>query len=222
MARTKEGLSVSREAVLYKVRSALGRSAGQALTGQIPSPLLLEKTMDVEARVASFSARLEALAGKVVRVPDTRAAGNWVGTFLSGHSAVAANSTFLDACGIPALPGVQSGFQDKDALRTACATADIGISSVDYALAETGSMVMIASPEQARLVSLLPPVHVAVFPKSKILVGLDELFTLLPKPAERTSSMVFITGPSRTADIEQILVRGVHGPREVHVVIVEA
>jgi L-lactate dehydrogenase complex protein LldG len=61
-----------------------------------------------------------------------------------------------------------------------------------------------------------------VFPKSKILIGLDELFTLIPKPAEQTSSMVFITGPSRTADIEQILVRGVHGPRGVQVVIVDA
>jgi L-lactate dehydrogenase complex protein LldG len=70
------------------------------------------------------------------------------------------------------------------------------------------------------MISLLPPVHVAVLPRALILTGLDELFTLLPNPAEESSSMLFITGPSRTADIEQILVRGVHGPGEIHVVVV--
>ena len=62
------------------------------------------------------------------------------------------------------------------------------------------------------MISLLPPVHIAIVPADRILTGLDELYTLIPRPADRTSSMVFITGPSRTADIEQILVRGVHGP----------
>jgi L-lactate utilization protein LutC len=69
------------------------------------------------------------------------------------------------------------------------------------------------------MISLLPPVHIAVVPRERILTGLDELFTLLPDPSGSTSSMVLITGPSRTADIEQILVRGVHGPGEIHVVI---
>ena len=62
--------------------------------------------------------------------------------------------------------------------------------------------------------------HIAVVPKERLLSGLDELFTMLPDPAAQTSSMVLITGPSRTADIEQILVRGVHGPGEIHVVVV--
>ena len=73
---------------------------------------------------------------------------------------------------------------------------------------------------EARLVSLLPILHVAVVPVDRILTGLDELFTLQPRPADRSSSMVLITGPSRTADIEQILVRGVHGPGQVTVVLV--
>jgi L-lactate dehydrogenase complex protein LldG len=80
---------------------------------------------------------------------------------------------------------------------------------------------MLASPREARLISLLPPLHIAVIPASAIITSLDELFTILPEPAEQTSSMVMITGPSRTADIEQILVRGVHGPGEIRVIIVE-
>jgi len=59
-----------------------------------------------------------------------------------------------------------------------------------------------------------------VLPVERLLTGLDELFTVLPRPAEQTSSMVLITGPSRTADIEQILVRGVHGPGAIHVILV--
>jgi L-lactate dehydrogenase complex protein LldG len=70
------------------------------------------------------------------------------------------------------------------------------------------------------MISLVPPAHIALIPRECILTGLDELVTLVPLPADRTSSMVLITGPSRTADIEQILLRGVHGPGEIHVVIV--
>jgi L-lactate dehydrogenase complex protein LldG len=79
---------------------------------------------------------------------------------------------------------------------------------------------MLSSPQEARMISLLPPAHVAIFPRSRMLANLDELLAILPSPAEQTSSMVLITGPSRTADIEQILVRGVHGPGEIYAVIV--
>jgi L-lactate utilization protein LutC len=115
---------------------------------------------------------------------------------------------------------VRTGIRELAELREVCARVDIGITSADYALSDTGTLVMIASPAEARLMSLLPPAHLAVIPKACILTGLDELFTIIPNPAEVSSSMVLITGPSRTADIEQILVRGVHGPGQVTVVIV--
>jgi L-lactate utilization protein LutC len=115
---------------------------------------------------------------------------------------------------------VRTGITDRDELRALCASADVGITSADYALADTGSLVMLSSPQEARLISLLPPSHIAVVPRERILTGLDELFTVLPTPAVQSSSMVLITGPSRTADIEQILVRGVHGPGQIMVVIV--
>ena len=79
---------------------------------------------------------------------------------------------------------------------------------------------MLSTPAEARLVSLLPPAHIAVVPRGRILTGLDELFSVLPDPAAVASSMVLITGPSRTADIEQILIRGVHGPGQIRVLIV--
>jgi L-lactate utilization protein LutC len=144
-----------------------------------------------------------------------------VASAISGKSAVASNAPFLAERGITRLAGVRSGITDREELRDVCAAADVGITSADYALADTGTLVMLSSPREARLVSLLPPAHIAVVPRDRILTGLDELFSILPDPATVSSSMVLITGPSRTADIEQILVRGVHGPGQITVVVAE-
>lgn len=209
---------MSRDAVLQKVRTALGRTPGEPIA-EPPSVRLRIPSVDLETRIENMLRAVEALAGKTHRAASAEDARAYVGGVLGGRSAVASNAPFLRQCGIVDLPGVQSGFTDRLALRELCATAGVGITSADYALSDTGSLVMLASPAEARLISLLPPVHIAVVPKERLLSGLDELFTILPRLAEQTSSMVLITGPSRTADIEQILVRGVHGPGEIHVVI---
>jgi L-lactate dehydrogenase complex protein LldG len=174
----------------------------------------------MEARIESMRSRLEALAGDFRCAASPEEAREMVAAAIEGKHCVASNSPYLAECGIAALPGVRSGVTDKAELRALCATLDIGITSADYALADTGTLVMLSSPKEARMISLLPPEHIAVVPRSRILTGLDELFTVLPKPAEQTSSMVLITGPSRTADIEQILVRGVHGPGRITVIVV--
>jgi L-lactate dehydrogenase complex protein LldG len=210
---------MSREAILNTVRTALGRNGGQAIAE--PPPVRLRVAdVDSETRIASMLRAVEALGGKTRRAPGGEDARAYVSAVLAGKTAVASNAPFLRECGIVDLAGVQSGFTDEAALRAVCAVADVGITSADYALADTGSLVMLASPAEARLISLLPPAHIAVVPKERVLSGLDELLTILPLPAGQTSSMVLITGPSRTADIEQILVRGVHGPGEIHVVVV--
>jgi L-lactate dehydrogenase complex protein LldG len=177
--------------------------------------------MDRNRYSTLFGQNFEKLGGKSIFVREPGDVVPVLAELLQGKRALASNAPFLATCGITGLPLVQSGFTDRAALRAACVTADVGITSADYALAETGTLVMLASPEEPRLISLLPPVHIAVFPRSRMLANLDELLAVLPNPAEQTSSMVLITGPSRTADIEQILVRGVHGPGEIYAVIVE-
>lgn len=176
--------------------------------------------MSLEERVASLFANLEKLAGKTMWASSPAEARCYVAKLIGDRSAVASNAPFLRECGITGLPGVRSEFAGGEELRTACASAGFGITSADYALADTGSLVLFSSPAEARMISLLPPVHVAVVPRERILTSLDELLTEVPLPAERSSSMLLITGPSRTADIEQILVRGVHGPGEIHVIVV--
>jgi L-lactate utilization protein LutC len=210
---------MSRDNILHKVRTALGRSAGQAVA-DVPPVRLRVREAAIEDRIELMMARLETLAAKTARVPTMDAAREFVAAAIAGKTAVASNAPYLQDCGIAGLPGVRSGIRDVIELTEVCARVDIGITSADYALSDTGTLVMLASPAEARLVSLLPPAHLAVVPCNRILTGLDELFTLLPDPAGQTSSMVLITGPSRTADIEQILVRGVHGPGQVTVVIV--
>ena len=112
----------------------------------------------------------------------------------------------------------------SDNFRGIAAEAGVGVSGVDYALADTGTLVLLAGKGQARSISLLPPVHIALVKSDQIVSGLDDLFTLLRferEDKQLTSAVTFITGPSRTADIELRLVIGVHGPQELHVVVVE-
>jgi L-lactate dehydrogenase complex protein LldG len=210
---------MARDHILHRIRTALGRSAGQAVAD--PPPVRIRvPNVDMESRIAWVRFRVEALAGKTHRAATPAEACAIVQDGVAGKTAVTSNAPFLAECGITGLPGVRSGVTDREELRQLCATVDVGITSADYVLADTGTLVMIASPQEARMVSLLPPAHIAVVPIDRILTGLDELFTVLPRPAEQSSSMVLITGPSRTADIEQILVRGVHGPGQITVVIV--
>ena len=92
-----------------------------------------------------------------------------------------------------------------------------GVSQALYGLADTGSVVIAASPEEPRANSLLPEVHVSLLREDRILAGLAELFEALG--SDLPSALAIVTGPSRSGDIEQTLVVGVHGPGEVHVVL---
>lgn len=210
---------MSRDFILHRIRTAVGRGAAQEPAAPPEAELRIPE-LSVERRIEIFSAALEKLGGRtfVAATPDE--ARQYAGRLLQGRRAVASNAPVLAEFGLTALEGVRSGFSGALELRHALATADVGITGADYALADTGSLVLLSSAAEARLVSLLPPIHLAVVFKDRLLTGLDELAARLPDPASLTSALVIITGPSRTADIEQILVRGVHGPREVHVLLV--
>jgi L-lactate dehydrogenase complex protein LldG len=100
--------------------------------------------------------------------------------------------------------------------------ADVGITGVDFLIAETGSLVMRSSPGQPRSISLLPPVHIALAERRQIVPDLFDLFHELGNPPALPSCLTLITGPSKTGDIELRLVTGVHGPGTVHVLMVDS
>ncbi|MBI4234252.1 MAG: lactate utilization protein [Chloroflexi bacterium] len=111
----------------------------------------------------------------------------------------------------------------REALRQAALRADLGVTGVDYVIAETATAVILPRRGVSRLVSLAPPVHLALVEAEQVVESLDDLLALRKGAflkGEMGSYMSFISGPSRTGDIEQTIVVGVHGPKEVHLVLI--
>ena len=113
----------------------------------------------------------------------------------------------------------------REKLRQQIIDSYIGITSADFCMADTAALVMRTRPGQARSVSLLPLIHVAVIHRDQIIADLKELLALLKWDPEHqkeglTNCMTFISGPSKTADIEATMVHGAHGPREVYIYVI--
>jgi len=98
-------------------------------------------------------------------------------------------------------------------------TFDVGITTAQAAIAETGTLVLDSADERHRLVSLVPPVHIAIIDAARICETLGEALILLRHERPLGRAVTFITGPSRTADIELTLTIGVHGPQELYVIV---
>jgi L-lactate dehydrogenase complex protein LldG len=115
---------------------------------------------------------------------------------------------------------------DHNQIVARLANCGVGLTAADYAIAETGTIVLSSDEQNALLVSLLPPVHIALVRSSQIMVSLDEVITKIGKErisrVDASRSVTLITGPSRTSDVELVLSIGVHGPKELHVIILDA
>ena len=115
----------------------------------------------------------------------------------------------------------------RQSLRQKFIDADVGISGANMAIAETGTIVLVTNEGNADLTTTLPPVHIALFGMDKVVATLEDavaVLRMLPRSGTgqlMTSYVNWITGPSRSADIEQSLTIGVHGPREMHCVILD-
>jgi L-lactate dehydrogenase complex protein LldG len=132
-----------------------------------------------------------------------------------------------DGLAVTAAP-TDAGEAARLAHREAAARAGIGVTGADWALAETGTLILVSGAGRPRSTSLLPPTHVAVFGRGSLLERLEQVGVMLealhadPARSRSGATIAFITGPSRTADIELTLTRGVHGPKDVHAIFVDA
>lgn len=201
-------------------REILGRLKSRADGPPLPPAWVSRREfVDLAER---FAASLRKAHGEVYRV------GSWaevVGQVdvilreLQVERAVMNDEVPLDGLAVrerwPAIEWCVAG--EDGGLREACAAADVGLSGVAAALAETGSLVIMSGAGLGRLVTLLPPVHLALVSVSQLMV--DVLAWVGSRPGRLPANVVFVSGPSKTGDIEQTLSVGVHGPKRLIVVL---
>ncbi len=223
-----------REAFLQRVREAVragnrvGHGAEPGPRGRIgyqgagPDPVaqFCEAWQAVGGQVQVVANRSEAAAAVVQRIHASGAK-----QVLLGHGEL------LETLGLPdtlTAHGVTLTRPRELKAETAAGAffrADVGISGVEYLIAETGTLVAATSPDDPRSVSLTPPIHIAVAERSQVLPDLFDLFERYSQagsqPKALPSCLTLITGPSKTGDIELKLVTGVHGPGEVHVILID-
>ena len=217
-----EALKDSREDILNRIRSRLGRTAENAATGRAEIEDCLARREQgprpaVEDDLATrFIARAEAMSttGEIVAGLEQVPAA--VARYLTGQK------LSRQAVAWPQLAGLDwagAGLQVE--ARAARGDDLVGITGVFCAVAETGTLVVLSGAETPASASLLPETHIAVVPASRIVRGMEEAFDLIrAECGELPRAVNFISGPSRTGDIEQTLVLGAHGPYRVHIVIV--
>jgi L-lactate utilization protein LutC len=159
----------------------------------------------------------EAAVAKILEVIKTKAARH---VLLGGGPAVDALH-LLERLQTVGLEVHSVDAVDPASRRDTFFQTDLGISGVAYAIAETGTLAIRSGPQDPRSLTLLPPVHIAIVRRDQIVPDLFDVFADLEvDKANLPSCITLITGPSKTGDIELRLVTGVHGPGEVHVVLI--
>lgn len=212
----------SRSAILERIRDRLGRNAGNRggaedrrdawLAARTPGPLPSQD----DDPLARFCAKSEKMSSSVERVATLAEAPAAAARYLAGRG--------LDACAVvwPQLssldwPGAGLAIEARGAVDSDL----VGITGCFCAVAETGSLMLCSGPDTPATVSLLPETHIAVVLRPRIVATMEQAWNLARSELGVLPRAVnFISGPSRTGDIEQTIVLGAHGPYRVHIVIV--
>ncbi len=213
----------ARDEILARVRAGLGRSAAnrEAALERVRAALAAPAAGPRPPVEGDLAARLRAQAERMASSVDT------VATLAEAPAAVA---RYLAAAGLPGHGVVWPalGYLDWGSAglvlepRSARDDDPVGVTGCFCAIAETGTLMTCSSPGSPAATSLLPPTHVALVPRARIVPTMEDAWALaraelgvLPRAVN------FISGPSRTGDIELTIVLGVHGPQRVHIVLVE-
>lgn len=217
----------ARQTILNRLRAA----DPQPVAPRPLLPPLGESSMNPDHLLQTFIARLNARGGIVYQVADNDALLVKMAQILEAQTVTRAMAA-LDPVVAPLQLrrwgrriGIEivnpHDFQNRESYTQAVFdNVQAGITGVDFAVAESGTLVLAHGPLQARLISLAPVIHLAVVPVARLVpvyeTALDSIYTA----ARRPSQVTFITGPSMTADIQATPFKGMHGPRTLIVFLV--
>ncbi len=226
---------MEREQFLSKIRTNLPQARLPQASPEHPGAFPVPTPVDASRPelIEQFKRELEALSGYVHLPADRPAAFQTVLDLIRSHHAQRILAWDEASLGLPGLTAslTEAGITIEDSYvpatgETRRARLDrldgvlVGLTGADGGLADTGAIALSSGPGRGRLASLLPPVHLALLPATKLYPSLPAFLAANPTATDAGSNLIFITGPSRTGDIEMTLSMGVHGPGEVHVIII--
>jgi L-lactate dehydrogenase complex protein LldG len=215
------GASIEPSLLINKIRNRSDKDRKRLLERLIGEGLPLNlKVIPVTAAAEAAQAICELAKERTPEWSDSRSLVAWRHPLIDSLNL----SERLKGEGIPVyVPGPESA--DSNLFRLQAQTALIGVTSADYCIAESASLVLKTRPGRPRMVSLLPSIHVAVITQDQLLESLGECYALLRQDPDAGNDgmsccMTLISGPSKTADIEAVMVHGAHGPRELIIYVI--
>ena len=214
--------AASREAVLARVRTALGRSgrddaARAAALAYIAGRRQGPRPAMAADLVTRFLARATDMASTVERVATLAEVPEAIARFLA-PAATVAEPRIVAWPEFGALDWRGAGI-DVD-IRVTTGDDDVGITGCFCAIAETGTLAFVTGAHTPSATFLLPDTHVAIVRADQLVAGMEEAFSRVRANGAMPRAINLVSGPSRTGDIEQTIVLGAHGPRRVHIVLV--
>lgn len=214
-----EGLDPMKNRVIDNIRHSLGRTDQTPVS---PHPAINESRQpgSIDSEIETFLSEIKKLSGVGQRLLSSEI-DNGLKTLVQEQNirkATVWETPQLRRSGVTEiLNSLGVDLVSPNANKHAMALCDLGITEADYFLPETGTLVLKSSADRPRAVSLLPRVHLAIVRPDMLRADMHQVFA----EAKAHHYLVFITGPSRTADIELTVTLGVHGPRNLYVWMLE-
>lgn len=224
-----KSLKDARAQILQSLRN--GATATSSLPNHRDASIYLNYEVASSKPLQTFSQKIAALKGEFYHVADEVQAARVLRELLNQipaptktKSVARHHHELLDrVCAVEAWLAENVQIIDRQKISSpAFAEFAVGITAVDFLVARTGSLVLSTATAGGRRLSVLPPFHIALATTAQLVPSLDEALQAFHERAEskRSSYATIITGPSRTSDIEKILVLGAHGPKRLAVIVV--
>ena len=229
------GVTSSRDEILSRVKAAIGHGNASTRADDVVLEARIAEhaahtipkrgQLEPDQRVELFKTMAEEAAASISDVPDISAVPDAIADYLSANNLPAE----LVVSGDPDLGPIDWSERPTISVRKGKASPSdlVGVTGAFAAIAETGTLMLASGPNSPTTLNLLPDNHIVILTTEKVMASYEEAWDALRKsgPSKKNGPMMprtvcFITGPSRSADIEQTLLLGAHGPRRLHIVLV--